>query len=150
MCFHPPHLYQLKHMTMPTFDLHPRLAIELIQLPLCRVLLMNDAQYPWLILVPQRAGLREIFELSSNDQIQLIHESSMLSRLMHSHFKADKMNIAALGNLVPQLHIHHIARYTHDPAWPAPVFGVHTARPYSHQALAEQQITLQALLRAQL
>ncbi|MGD9889367.1 MAG: HIT domain-containing protein [Halothiobacillaceae bacterium] len=136
---------------MPTFELHPHLAadtIDLGELALCRILLMNDANYPWLILVPQRPNLREIYELDTEAQIQLIHESSHVARCMSTLFKADKINIAALGNMVPQLHIHHIARTTNDPAWPAPVFGVHPARPYSQQALAEQQTTLQALLQA--
>jgi len=118
---------------MHDFALHPRLAadtIEIGQLALCRVLLMNDTNYPWLILVPQRPGLREIFELNTDDQIQLIHESSHVAHIMHTHFKADKMNIAALGNMVPQLHIHHIARHVHDSAWPAPVWGCAPTRPY--------------------
>ena len=134
---------------MTDFELHPQLAadtIEIGQLTLCRVLLMNDANYPWLILVPQRPGLREIFELNTDEQIQLIHESSRVAQLMHAHFKADKMNIAALGNMVPQLHIHHIARYKTDLAWPAPVFGAHPARPYPKDRLEQRRNELQAHL----
>ncbi len=134
---------------MHDFALHPQLAadtIEIGQLALCRVLLMNDANYPWLILVPQRPGLREIFELSTDEQTQLIHESSRVARLMHAHFKADKMNIAALGNMVPQLHIHHIARYKADLAWPAPVFGANPARPYPKDLLEQRCNELQNLL----
>jgi diadenosine tetraphosphate (Ap4A) HIT family hydrolase len=119
---------------MHDFALHPQLAadtIEIGQLALCRVLLMNDANYPWLILVPQRPGLHEIFELNTDEQTQLIHESSRVAQLMSSHFNADKINIAALGNMVPQLHIHHIVRYKSDPAWPAPVWGQAPARPYA-------------------
>lgn len=104
---------------------------------------MNDANYPWLILVPQRPGLREIFELNTDEQTQLIHESSHVARLMHAHFQADKINIAALGNMVPQLHIHHIARYKADLAWPAPVWGRVPAAPYS----IEQLKTLIKVLR---
>lgn len=121
---------------MTTFELHPQLAadtFEITRLPLCQVLLMNDANYPWLILVPQRAGLRELCELSEADQAQFMRESSQVARLLQNHFHAQKINIAALGNLVPQLHIHHIARYTHDPAWPAPVWGRVSAMRYSEE-----------------
>jgi diadenosine tetraphosphate (Ap4A) HIT family hydrolase len=126
---------------MHNFKLHPRLAadtIEISSLPLCRVLLMNDANYPWLILVPQRPNLREIFELSPEEQAQLVHESSQVACWMSAHFKADKINIAALGNLVPQLHIHHIARSTHDLAWPAPVWGHAPAQAYTSEALEQR------------
>jgi diadenosine tetraphosphate (Ap4A) HIT family hydrolase len=99
---------------------------------------MNDAHYPWLILVPQRPNLREIFELNTDDQIQLIHESSFVARCMSTLFNAEKMNIAALGNLVAQLHIHHIARYQTDPAWPAPVWGHAPAQPYTPDALDQR------------
>jgi len=136
---------------MHNFELHPQLAadtFEVTRLPLCRVLLMNDANYPWLILVPQRPGLREIFELNTDEQIQLIHESSRVARLMHTHFKADKMNIAALGNVVPQLHIHHIARYTHDPAWPAPVWGRFPGRTYAAKPLEKLLQNIRASLAA--
>jgi diadenosine tetraphosphate (Ap4A) HIT family hydrolase len=153
MCFHPsafiPPFIVTTHIAMSKFELHPRLAadtFDLGQLQLCRVLLMNDANYPWLILVPQRSGLREIFELNANEQAQLIHESSHVARLMAAHFKADKMNIAALGNMVPQLHIHHIARHTHDLAWPAPVFGAHPQRPYSCDVLNKQRHDFRTLL----
>ncbi|HES77250.1 MAG TPA: HIT domain-containing protein [bacterium] len=135
---------------MPTFELHPRLAadtVEIGQLSLCRILLMNDANYPWLILVPQRHGLREIYELKREEQTQLIRESSHIAHLMMAHFNADKMNIAAFGNLVPQLHIHHIARYTHDCAWPAPVFGAHPTRPYSSELLQQRRRELQERLK---
>jgi diadenosine tetraphosphate (Ap4A) HIT family hydrolase len=91
---------------------------------------MDDANYPWFILVPDRANITEIFQLDEIEQQQLITESSLLSRTIASEFNADKINIAALGNLVPQLHIHHIVRYTSDAAWPAPVWGKLLARPY--------------------
>ncbi|MBN4076684.1 HIT domain-containing protein [Mariprofundus ferrooxydans] len=105
--------------------------------PLCLLLLLNDSNYPWFILVPQRDGMREIHQLAAADQQQLIRESSLLSRCIEQHFKADKINIAALGNMVPQLHIHHIVRYTSDAAWPAPVWGNVAAKPYAPDA-AEQ------------
>ena len=92
---------------------------------------MMDANYPWFILVPDRDNIREVFELDPSDQQQLIAESSMLAGAISRRFDADKINIAALGNLVPQLHIHHIARYRDDAAWPAPVWGLLPAKPYS-------------------
>lgn len=92
---------------------------------------MNDMHYPWLILVPQVADIREIFELSSKDQQQFLRESSWVSERLSKHFNADKINIGALGNMVPQLHIHHIARYQNDAAWPGPVWGKHPAQPYT-------------------
>jgi len=100
------------------------------QLPLSVLLLMNDATFPWFILVPQRQGIGEIHQLSETDQQQLIRESSQLAVCIEAAFHADKINIAALGNVVPQLHIHHIVRYRTDPAWPAPVWGKLPAIPY--------------------
>jgi diadenosine tetraphosphate (Ap4A) HIT family hydrolase len=120
------------------FDLHPRLAADCILLgrfSLCRVLLMNESRYPWLILVPERAGITEISELVDEDQRQLIRESSLLSVYLAKVFDADKMNIAVIGNLVPQLHIHHIVRYRDDAAWPAPVWGRFDPAPYAGEAI---------------
>lgn len=94
---------------------------------------MMDANYPWFILVPDRDNITEIFELDPADQGQLIAESSLLSRALREQFNADKINIGALGNVVAQLHIHHIARYKDDAAWPGPVWGRHPAKPYSEQ-----------------
>lgn len=122
------------------FELHPQLAQDTLVIgdfPLSRLLLMNDASYPWLILVPRRAGLREIFELKHDDQSQLLRESSQLAMVLSTVFEADKLNIATLGNIVPQLHIHHIARYRSDRAWPQPVWGRFPATPYSAPALQE-------------
>jgi len=121
------------------FTLHPRLAadcIEVGELELSHLLLLNDSRYPWCILVPRRPDLREIYQLSDSDQIQLTRESSRLSRFLSEAFDADKMNMGALGNLVPQLHIHHIARFVDDPAWPGPVWGVGEAIRYHDAALA--------------
>ena len=98
--------------------------------PLSLLLLINDANYPWFILVPQREGITEIHQLSEDDQQQLMRESSMLAAAIEKEFNADKINIAALGNMVPQLHIHHIVRYKTDSAWPAPVWGKLSAIPY--------------------
>jgi len=114
--------------------LHPQLEKDCFvvgQFPLCAVLLMNDSNYPWFILVPQREGITEIHQLSEQDQQQLMKESSQLAACIETEFKADKINIAALGNVVPQLHIHHIVRYKSDPAWPAPVWGEFPAIPYT-------------------
>lgn len=99
--------------------------------PLSHLLLMKDANYPWFILVPDRELITEIHQLSEADQQQLISESSTLSRIIEHQFNADKINIAALGNLVPQLHIHHIVRYKTDAAWPAPVWGKHPVKAYT-------------------
>ena len=119
------------------FELDPRLAADTVlvgETPLSEVLLMNDARYPWLILVPRRSDITEPFELSEADQAQLWQESMRLGEAMKAHFAADKLNIAALGNQVAQLHVHHIARFHADDAWPGPVWGVGSAVPYSDAA----------------
>lgn len=121
-------------------DLHPQLAndtIELGEFDLCRLLLMNDNNYPWFILVPKVSGVTEIYQLFQTDQEQLMRESSLISRMLVEVFKADKVNIGALGNVVPQLHIHHIARYETDPVWPAPVWGKLEAVAYDDAAIAD-------------
>ncbi len=116
------------------FSLHPQLAADTFEIgsfPLSVLLLMNDATYPWFILVPCRTDIREIYELDNRDQQQLLKESSQLARGLVEQFCADKLNIAALGNMVPQLHLHHIVRYRSDPAWPGPIWGHRPIRPYS-------------------
>jgi diadenosine tetraphosphate (Ap4A) HIT family hydrolase len=123
------------------FELHSRLAADCIRvgrLPLSLLLLLNDARYPWFILVPQRSGIGEIFQLPESDQCQLWRESANLSRNLMQSFHADKINIGALGNLVPQLHVHHIARFTSDPAWPGPVWGHSAPVPYEKHAITER------------
>jgi diadenosine tetraphosphate (Ap4A) HIT family hydrolase len=115
------------------FELHAQLAKDTIPIGrfrLCQLLLMNDNQYPWFILVPECENVRELHELNEDDRRQLWDESSQLSRTLTELFKPDKLNIAVLGNQVPQLHLHHIVRYTHDPAWPSPVWGKLTPKPY--------------------
>ncbi len=115
------------------FDLHPQLkrdCLEIGRFELCRLLLMNESRYPWFILVPEREGMREIYQLDEIDQIRLLRESSKLARGLAEAFGAEKMNIAAIGNLVPQLHLHHVVRYRGDPAWPAPVWGRFDPMPY--------------------
>jgi diadenosine tetraphosphate (Ap4A) HIT family hydrolase len=120
--------------------LHPQLAKDCLTLgdfPLSHLLLLKDANYPWFILVPKREDISEIYQLSEADQQQLTVESSLLARLLAEQFKADKMNIAALGNMVPQLHIHHVVRYRDDVAWPGPVWGAVPAKNYSDQVLQQ-------------
>ena len=115
------------------FRLHSRLSqncIELGSFRLCRLLLMNDSRFRWFILVPQKPEVTEIYQLSDADQIQLIKESSLMAKRLAKCYEADKMNIAALGNVVPQLHINHIVRYRNDTAWPDPVWGV--GKPVSY------------------
>ena len=121
-----------------SFELAPELAgdcIELADWPLCKVLLMNDSLYPWFVLVPRKAGLKEIIDLSEADQIIYLKESAKLSKLLIEIFKPDRLNVAALGNVVSQLHIHHIARFTTDAAWPAPIWGKHPAKPYTDEQI---------------
>lgn len=99
--------------------------------PLCRVLLMNDSRYPWLILVPRQADISEVFQLSAPQQQTLWQETTQVAHALNTLFAADKMNIATLGNVVNQLHMHVVARMRNDAAWPAPVWGKGTAEPYS-------------------
>jgi diadenosine tetraphosphate (Ap4A) HIT family hydrolase len=99
-------------------------------LPLSRLLLANDANYPWLLLVPRREGTSEIIDLSEADLIELSTEIARASRALKAVTACDKLNIAALGNVVPQLHVHVIARRRNDAAWPKPVWGAVPARDY--------------------
>ena len=130
------------------FALHPRLAadtLEIARLPLCRLLLMNDARFPWLILVPEREGVREIHELEAADRALLIEEIAQVSRALVDMVEPDKVNVGALGNVVPQLHVHVVARFRTDPAWPGPVWGHGTRTPYpdhAASALIERAATL--------
>jgi len=115
------------------FELHPQLERDthpVGDLALCRVLLMDDAHWPWVILVPRRPAVREICDLTEADQQQLVRESSQVARVLRALYRADKLNVAALGNVVPQLHLHHIVRHTDDPAWPRPVWGALPRRSY--------------------
>lgn len=123
------------------FELHPRLAADTIlvgRLPLSLLLLFNDARYPWFILVPRRTDITEIYQLPDADQQQLWRESALLARSLMQSFHADKMNIGVLGNLVPQLHLHHIARFSSDPAWPGPVWGHSDPVPYEKHGITER------------
>lgn len=131
------------------FELHPQLAkdcAEVIDLPLDRVLLMNDANYPWLVLVPRRPGLRELHELADADLATFWRESAEVGRRMMAHFEGLKFNVAALGNQVPQLHVHHVVRFAQDPAWPRPIWGVLPMKPYATDALSARVAEIRALL----
>lgn len=133
------------------FKLHPQLAADCEQLghfSLCHLLLLRDANYPWFVLVPARADIREIHHLTPADQQQLLQESVVLAQMMETVFVPDKLNIAALGNIVPQLHIHHVARYQSDPAWPAPIWGKVPAVPYQDDQLSVVANRLMAALPA--
>lgn len=111
---------------MAHFELHPQLQKDtnvIGHFPLCVALLHKDSAVPWIILVPQRAGLRELHHLPMNEQQQFLVESQIICQTLETLFTPDKLNLGALGNMVPQLHIHHIARFTDDMAWPGPVWG---------------------------
>ena len=117
----------------PAWSLHPQLAkdtIEIGDLPLARTLLMNDANYPWLVLVPRRVDAVEIIDLDENQQVQLMYEIAMLARVLKDVTACHKLNIGAIGNVVPQLHVHLVARRQEDAAWPRPVWGAVAVRSY--------------------
>lgn len=123
------------------FELHPQLRKDTVtvgQFPLSLILLHRDANYPWCILVPKRVKIRQIHHLSTEDQTTLIQESSRLSEVMTSLFAPTTMNIAALGNVVPQLHVHHVARFQNDIAWPNPVWGATKQLEYAPGELSER------------
>jgi diadenosine tetraphosphate (Ap4A) HIT family hydrolase len=127
------------------WTLHPQLESDagaVGDLPLSRLLLANDANYPWLLLVPRRAGAGEIIDLSEADQIQLAAEIAAVSRVLRAVASCDKLNVAALGNVVAQLHVHVIARRRNDPAWPKPVWGAVPPRDYDPAARERLVATL--------
>lgn len=131
------------------FALDPQLAadgFDLGGLGLCRLLLMNDARYPWCVLVPQRPGVREIHHLAEADRLALLDESCRLAQAMERLFAPDKLNVAALGNVVAQLHIHHVARYRADAAWPGPIWGQGARQPYGARLQAQRSEALRAAL----
>jgi diadenosine tetraphosphate (Ap4A) HIT family hydrolase len=122
---------------MTEFELDAKLAadtVEVARWDLCRVLLTNDANYPWLILVPARAGLRDFHDLAAEDLSRMTAEIVRASKALKALFDPVKLNVAALGNQVPQLHVHVIARREDDPAWPKPVWGAAPARAYDEAA----------------
>lgn len=133
------------------YQLHDRLSADTVSLgtsALCDIRLMNDSTWPWVLLVPRRDGIREIYELNERDQLQLLRESSVLGEGMMKVFGGDKLNVAALGNMVPQLHLHHIVRFAGDPAWPGPVWGKQPPVPYDPAALGRRKHELEDVLAA--
>ncbi len=126
---------------MTPFILHPQLEkdSELVtELMLCSVRLINDINYPWLILVPQVANISDVIDLSDAQQQTLWQESASVSRALKHLFTPDKLNVAALGNMVPQLHLHHIVRYKNDVSWPKPIWGQVPSKAYSDKQLSKQ------------
>lgn len=131
------------------FVLHADLqrdGIVITDLPLCRLLLCNDSNYPWFIMVPRRENVKDLYELNWQDQQQFLNESSALSEVLMQCFNGEKMNVAALGNVTPQLHIHHVVRFSHDPVWPRPIWGQLPLKPYSDDALAAIKAKLLPML----
>ena len=120
------------------FKLHTQLVNDcfvISDFPLSRLLLCNDSAFPWFILVPKVDDVQEIYQLDWQQQQQLLNESSMLSEVLMQEFNGDKMNVAALGNVVPQLHLHHIVRYENDACWPKPIWGQQALTPYTEEEL---------------
>jgi diadenosine tetraphosphate (Ap4A) HIT family hydrolase len=130
------------------FKLDRRLESDTVKLaswPLSEVLLMNDSQYPWVILVPRRVGATEIYQLTGEEQVQLLNESAFLGETLMTACMGEKLNVAALGNVVSQLHLHHVVRFSSDIAWPGPVWGKHPVVPYTDGALTAQIGLLRSL-----
>jgi diadenosine tetraphosphate (Ap4A) HIT family hydrolase len=131
------------------FELHPQLKSDsylIGKFSLSWVLLHKDATYPWVILVPAREDLREIHHLSYEDQIALMRESCHLSEVMVDLFAPKKLNVAAIGNIVSQLHLHHVARFEQDPAWPKPIWGLLPATAYTEEVRLQRINQLRSAL----
>ena len=136
---------------MNAWHLHPQLAEDthpVAHWTLSELRLMDDANHPWLILVPRVEDAVELIDLTDTQQAELTREIAMASRALQVAFKPHKLNVAALGNLVPQLHVHVIARFEDDIAWPRPVWGMASAQPYSPEALVRRIERLLAALKA--
>ncbi|OAP46993.1 HIT domain-containing protein [Sinorhizobium saheli] len=137
-----PHPAPAEEILLTTFTLDERLrrdGIPICRLGLCEIRLMNDRRWPWLILVPQRADISEVFELTPLDQAMLTFETNLVATALKKAADAEKINIGALGNIVRQLHVHIIARRAGDPNWPGPVWGFGKAEPWpeeDHRAFA--------------
>ena len=131
-----------------SFELHPDLkrdGIPMGTFDQCLVLLINDAAYPWFVLVPKREGISDMIDLTPEDYRQMCEESSIFSKAIMEIFEGEKLNVAALGNMTPQLHIHHIVRYKSDAAWPGPIWGKQPMQPYTD---AQSKKILQQLAAA--
>ena len=138
---------------MTVFTLHPQLAQDCAtvgELPLSRLLLLNDSRYPWLVLVPRRADLSEVFDLAPADRAALLEETCLVGEQLLRHCGGDKLNVGALGNLVPQLHVHVVSRSVGDPAWPGPVWGHSAAQPYDEKAREARLALLRGALEGRL
>jgi diadenosine tetraphosphate (Ap4A) HIT family hydrolase len=134
---------------MSSWSLHPQLqkdTVNIGDLPLSRVLVIKDSNYPWLLLVPRRSEVSDITDLNEVEQAQLTTEINRVSVALKDITKPDKLNIAALGNVVSQLHIHVIARRTSDAAWPRPVWGVAPPEPFDPNELAAFTQALRKLI----
>jgi len=134
---------------MQEWQLHPTLAEDALvlgDLPLSRVLLSRDANYPWLVLVPRRPGATEIIDLAEAEQTQLTREIAQVSRALMTAVPCDKLNVAAIGNMVPQLHVHVVARRRDDAAWPKPVWGAVPARVYDAGEMERLALALRAAI----
>lgn len=134
---------------MIDFTLHPRLTADshyVADLPLCQVRLNDDARYSWLVLIPRRDDIREVYELSADDQATMWQEATEAGRRLMAHHDGDKLNLATLGNQVAQLHLHVIVRHQSDAAWPGPVWGQGTPQPYDDATLKTHLTTLRGLL----
>lgn len=131
-----------------TFVLHPNLEKKtfVTDLPLCRVLLEDNQHYPWLFLVPRVAGISRMMDLSATDQLQLIQELDLVQKMMWAEFQPTQLNVAAIGNKTPQLHVHVIARYENDPAWPNTVWDHPVRLKYEESLKNERVERLKALL----
>lgn len=128
------------------FMLHDQLrrdTLPVCRMKLCLVQLMNDAQYPWLILVPTVEDITEIADLNEKQRKLLINEIAQTQRVLNHVFQPHKLNVGALGNMVSQLHVHVVARYREDPAWPGPIWGKLPPRPYDDAALRSTIAKLQ-------
>lgn len=134
-----------------SWSLHPRLAADthpVASLELSELLLMDDARYPWLILVPRREGAVEWIDLDRDDQHRLLDEVGQAGRILRAAHAPKKLNVAALGNVVAQLHVHVVARFERDAAWPAPVWGSGLAQPYAPAARDAELARLRASIAA--
>ncbi|MEQ6888363.1 HIT family protein [Halomonas sp. CS7] len=134
---------------MPDFEPDARLVADtypITELPLCQLRLMDDARFPWLVLVPRRHEVSEVFELDERAQRQLWREATQVGRALLEALEGDKLNIASLGNVVAQLHVHAVVRRREDAAWPAPVWGHGRAEPYDPDALAAMRARILAEL----
>ncbi|UEM04434.1 HIT family protein [Skermanella rosea] len=132
------------------FKLHDRLAADTVlvhPLTLCQLLCMNNRVWPWLILVPARPDVTELHHLPAGDRAVLMEEIAQASALLDGMFRPDKLNVAAIGNVVPQLHVHVVARRRDDPAWPNPVWGSGIAEPYAPADLDALVLRLRDSLR---